>query len=225
MTPLAWLALAAITFVGSHLLLSHPLRGPLAARLGEKGFMAVYVPVALVTFGLMWLAASRTPPELPLWVAGDGLWAVATLLMWLGSILFVGSFRRNPALPRPGGPPTEIAPPTGVFRITRHPMNWGFAIWGIVHIAVIADPSGMIIGAAILVLALVGSAGQDSKKRRQIGAAWEEWVRRTSFVPFGRGLAWPGAFAFVGGTLFFLLATWLHQRMAPMPAGIWRWIG
>jgi uncharacterized membrane protein len=226
MAPIGFLTFAAFLFVGSHLVLSHPLRGPLVARLGERRFPAVYVPVALVTFGLMIAAAVWTPQEAPLWIAGDGLWAAATLLMWFGSILFVGSFESNPAFPnRSGEPVTEIGPPRGVFAITRHPMNWSFAIWGLVHIAVIATPSGVIVGGAILFLAIVGSIGQDTKKHRFVGPAWSEWMARTSFVPFGKGFAWPGARAVIGGTVLFLLATWLHQLVAPIPAGIWRWIG
>lgn len=224
--PLSLLALTSALFVGSHLLLSHPLRGPLVAKLGERGFLAVYALVALITFGLMVGASIWTPPEPPLWAAGEGLWAAATMLMWFGTILFVGSFRSNPAFPNPGGGPVkEIGRPHGVFAITRHPMNWGFAIWGLVHIAVVATPSSIIVASAIVFLALVGSAGQDIKKRRLVGHAWEEWMNRTSFVPFANGITWPGGVAAIGGTALFLLVTWVHQLVAPIPAGIWRWIG
>lgn len=225
MPPIAWLAVAALTFVGTHLLLAHPLRAPLVARVGERRFPAIYVPVALVTFGLMVAAAVWTPQEPPLWFPGNGLWAAATLLMWFGSILFVGSFQNNPALPRPGGAtPRQIGPAEGVLAITRHPMNWAFAIWGLVHIAVIATPSGIIVGGAVLFLALVGSIGQDAKKRRLVGPAWDEWIARTSFIPFGNGFARPGARALIGGTIMFLAVTWAHQLVAPIPAGIWRWM-
>jgi hypothetical protein len=54
-------------------------------------------------------------------VAGDALWLFASLLMWLGSILFVGSFVRNPAFP---GAPGPKGAPAGVFKLTRHPMMW-----------------------------------------------------------------------------------------------------
>jgi hypothetical protein len=40
-------------------------------------------------------------------------------------------------------------------------------------------------------------------------------------VPFGRGPAFPGWFALVGGLVLFVAATWLH----PIPVGLWRWIG
>jgi uncharacterized membrane protein len=114
-----------------------------------------------------------------------------------------------------------IGRPAGVFRITRHPMLWSFALWAVAHLLVHPEPAAMAIAAAILFLALVGAAGQDAKKRRQLGARWEEWLAQTSFVPFGRGLAFPGWFALVGGLVLFVAATWLH----PIPVGLWRWIG
>ena len=46
--------IAAIAFVGSHFLLSHPLRAPIVARVGEKGFLGIYSLVAFATLG--WLA-------------------------------------------------------------------------------------------------------------------------------------------------------------------------
>jgi hypothetical protein len=54
-----------------------------------------------------------------------------------------------------------------------------------------------------------------------MGDDWHNWTAQTAFVPFTRGLAWPGTIAAIGGTLLFFLATWLH----PIPAGFWRWVG
>ena len=138
--------------------------------------------------------------------------------MWLGSVLFVGSFMGNPALPGARGP---SGGPKGVFAITRHPMMWGFALWAAVHLAVLGMPKTFVFDGAIILLALVGAAMQDRKKAGLMGEAWHEWTAQTAFVPFTRGVANPGAVALVGGTLLFFLATWLH----PMPAGFWRWIG
>jgi uncharacterized membrane protein len=212
------LALAAAAFVGTHFLLSHPLRQPVINRFGEKGFSAIYVIVSFVTFGLTIWVYRRIGRETPLWDQSDALWIVATLLMWFASILFVGSLRGNPAFPGAKGPK---GPPTGVFAITRHPMMWSFAIWAIVHAAVIATPKAFIFDGAILLLALGGSTLQERKKRAQLGEAWHEWSLSTAFIPFTRGIAYPGTVAVVGGTLFFLLITWVH----PIPAGVWRWIG
>ena len=100
-------------------------------------------------------------------------------------------------------------------------MMWGFALWAIVHVAVVGMPKSLIFDGAILILALGGAAGQDAKKARLMGEAWHEWTAQTAFIPFTRGVGHPGTVALIGGTLLFLAATWLH----PVPAGFWRWIG
>ncbi|WP_308516473.1 NnrU family protein [Sphingomonas flavescens] len=218
MTPQAGLFLSALAFVGTHFLMSHPLRGPMVRAMGEKAFQGVYSLISLILFGLMIYFYRVIGREPPLWDAGQAGWVAGTILMWLGSVLFVGSFVKNPALPGAKGP---RGGPHGVFTITRHPMMWGFASWAAVHLAVVAMPKAMVFDGAILVLALFGAAGQDSKKAAQMGEAWHEWTAQTAFIPFSRGVGNPGAVALIGGTLLFLIATWAH----PMPAGIWRWIG
>lgn len=219
MTPQAGLFLSAIAFVGLHFLLSHPLRAPLVGRLGEKGFQGLYSVQSLLTFGLMIYFYRAIGREPPVWTAGEWVWAVAVLVMWLGAILFVGSFLGNPALP--GARLDRGKVPGGVFAITRHPMMWGFASWAAVHLAVIGTAKAIVFDGALIFLAIAGSIGQDAKKEKLMGERFHEWAAQTAFVPFSRGVAWPGAAAFIGGTLLFLVATWLH----PFPVGIWRWIG
>jgi uncharacterized membrane protein len=209
---------SAIAFVGTHFLLSHPLRGPLVRGSGERAFQGLYSIIALILFGAMIYFYRVIGREPPLWDAGDAGWIAGTPLMWLGSILFVGSFVRNPALVGSRGP---AGGPAGVFRVTRHPMMWGFAIWAAVHLGILAMPKALVFDGAIILLALAGAAAQDSKKARHMGEAWHEWTAQTAFIPFTRGVAYPGTVALIGGTLLFLIATWAH----PVPAGIWRWIG
>jgi uncharacterized membrane protein len=218
-TPQAGLFLSSLAFVGLHFLLSHPLRAPLAGKLGEKGFQGLYSLLSLLTFGGMIYFYRVIGRELQVWNFGEWVWPVGSLLMWFGAILFVGSFLRNPALP--GARLGRGKVPHGVFAITRHPMMWGFAIWAAVHFAVMGTGKALVFDGAILFLAIVGSIGQDAKKRKLMGERFHEWTAQTAFVPFGRGVVWPGATAFIGGTLLFLLATWMH----PLPVGIWRWIG
>ena len=218
MTPQAGLFLSALAFVGTHFLLSHPLRAPLVRALGEGAFRGLYSLIAAITLGLVIYFYRALGREPPLWPAGDALWLGSSVLMWLGAILLVGSFVRNPALP---GARMPVGGPSGVFRITRHPMMWGFASWAIVHLIVVATPKALVLDGAILFLALAGAAGQDSKKRALMGDRWHEWTAQTAFVPFTRGLASPGLVALIGGTILFFAATWAH----PVPAGFWRWIG
>lgn len=217
MTPQMGLLLFAILFVGSHFLLSHPLRRPLVRSLGEAAFRGLYSLVAFITFGLMIYFYHKIGREHPLWNAGEAGWIVGTILMWLASILFVGSFIGNPALPGASGP---RGGPKGVLAITRHPMMWSFAIWAGVHLMIIGMPKAMFFDGPIIFLALAGAVAQDRKKAGLLGDNWHDWTAETAFIPFTRGLAYPGTVALGGGTLLFLIATWAH----PVPAGIWHWI-
>lgn len=227
------LILALLAFVGTHFLLSHPLRAPLAARLGATGFQLVYSLIAFATLGWAVLAFSGAPLGEPYWVAGDGLWALSTVIMLFASILLLGSFVRNPALPMPGASAAARAPAKGVFAITRHPMMWSFALWSLAHVLVSPRPPVIALCAAVAILALVGAAAQDAKKVVLMGDAWRDWASRTSYLPFGGQLSgripWsaasPGMHALGGGLVIWALATWAHPLLgAGMPAGIWRWM-
>ena len=225
MTALGWLIVGAVAFPATHLAMSHPLRASMVRALGNGGFMAVYSLVSLVTLGLAahFYAPARAD-AVPWYAPGDALWAIASLVMWAGAILFAGSLFGNPALPQPNADSLAQRPATGVFAITRHPMMWGFALWALVHIAVNPTLPSLILSLSILVTALVGARGQDFKKRRLMGEAWTDWERRTAFVPFARGVAMPGLAALLGGTALFLLATYAHGWLGAMPSGLWRWL-
>ena len=96
------LALALIAFVGSHELLSHLLRKPLVARIGEAGFAVLYSVVAAGTLYWAVMAWQRAAPEL-VWVAPTWVWSLGSVVMLVASILFVGSVTApNPALPGRG---------------------------------------------------------------------------------------------------------------------------
>jgi uncharacterized membrane protein len=217
MTAAVSLAMATLAFVGTHLLLSHPLRAPLVARLGEGAFLGVYSLIALVTFGWLIFAWFAVDPN-PSWVAPLWWWPFASAIMAAASVLLVGSLIGNPALPHPGAPPRAIPPPRGVFAITRHPMNWSFMIWAAVHVSIAGDARNLIVASGIFILALFGSIGQDRKKARLIGEPWRQWQARTSFVPFGALLdrksrwrdAWPGWIALLGGLALWGAATSYH---------------
>ncbi len=222
----AMLLAGAVGFVGSHFAMSHPLRAGLVRRLGDKGFQIAYTLVSFATLFLMVEGFQRAPASAPFWSANDLLWAVSTLLMLVSAILFVGSLIGNPALPVPEAAAKRIAvkDPHGVFRITRHPMMWGFALWGVAHVLIAPRIDTFILCGAIIILALVGAKLQDGKKFVAMGDAWLHWQSRTSFIPFGRGFAFPGWVALIGGIVLWLAAQWAHMPLGAGAAGIFRWL-
>jgi uncharacterized membrane protein len=219
---------AAAAFVGTHFLLSHPLRRPIVARIGERGFAGVYALVAAATLIWLILAYRAAPMTAPLWAVGDGLWALVTIVMLVASVLLMGSLIGNPAMP---GPPGELpAEAKGVFAVTRHPMMWGFALWGLCHIAVFPVAANIILAGAITFLALVGARLQDAKKQQLQPDRWRAWEGKTSYWPFAAiaaGRARFGGFRphdIAGGVVIWLAATWAHIPLAGMAAGVWRWV-
>ncbi len=226
----AFVALAATAFVGAHVALSHPWRRPLVAALGEGGFTGLYSLVAAVLMGAIAWAYVTAPPTAPLWPVGETLWAAATVLMLAASILLAGSLVGNPAMVNPGGTASVPAEARGVFAITRHPMMWSFAIWGVCHVLVYPVARNIVVAVAMTALALAGAAMQDRKHAARDPAAWVGWQMRTGFVPFaaiaaGRArFGLPGPAVLLGGTVLWLVATWAHGPLAGWSAGVWRWV-
>jgi uncharacterized membrane protein len=218
----------ASAFVGTHFVLSHPLRRPLVNVIGEKAFLALYSVVAFATLGATAWAYQKAPHTAPLWNVDEGVWALATVLMLAASIMLLGSLIRNPAMP--GAANAATAEARGVYGVTRHPMLWAFAIWGMVHILIYPVGKNIIVAMAIIVLSLIGAALQDRKKATLDPQGWIAWESRTSYWPFaaiaqGRARFGDfGAYALGGGTAVWLLATWAHIPLAGWRAGIWRWL-
>ena len=217
---------ASVAFVGSHFAMSHPLRAPMVSIFGEKLFPLVY---SIVSFAALWWmvqAFEGASVGTPLWPGfGDVSWAFAALLTWLAMVLLVGSLTpRNPSLPMPGAKDAARAEPQGVFRVTRHPMMWAFALWAISHLVAAPTARTLVVATAILILALVGARLQDRKKRAQMGEAWAEFERRTSYWPRWERIFSAGLVAWVLGTILWLAASWAHIPLGGQAAGVWRWL-
>lgn len=221
MDPLTSLIAASIAFVGTHFAMSHPLRGPMVRTLGSAGFSLVYTLVSAAAMAWMYFAFVATPAGAPLWGGyGDAVWIAASAITLAAMVLFAGSLIGNPALPAPGAAQAARKPARGVFKVTRHPMMWGFALWALAHLIAAPTARTVVVALAIATLALVGAHFQDRKKEVLMGDAWEQWERSTSYWPrFHRILA-VGLVPWIGGIAIWLGASWLHE----MEAGVWRWI-
>lgn len=224
MDPLVSLAAASTALVGTHFALSHPLRAPLVKAIGEGPFMGLYSLVAAACMVWMTLAFRAAPPA-DLGGTGEAAWIAATVLTLPALALFLGSLRGNPALPAPGAAAAMARPPSGVFAVTRHPMMWGFALWALSHLVLWWSWRTMIVGSAVLILALVGAHFQDRKKAALMGAAWSDWQAQTSYWPRWGTLLGAGVALWLAAIVAWLLLSWLHLTSGGVPAGVWRWIG
>jgi uncharacterized membrane protein len=161
----------------------------------------------------------------PLWNGqGDAIWAIASLITLVAAVLLAGSFIGNPALPDPRAKALAARAPAGVFRVTRHPMMWSFTLWAIAHLLVSPTPRQVVLAGAIGLLALAGSHMQDRKKAVLMGAAWSDWLAKTSYWPRFGNLAGAGLVPWLSGILLWLAASWGHLSGNGMAAGIFRWL-
>jgi len=179
------LVLAAILFVGTHLLLarSQPRR-MMTGAIGEKGFQAVYSLISVVT--LVWMCWAWAQVESTrLWGPFDDLQPLAWLLMLL-SFLLVGIGVTTPSPTAMGKEALleEEDPARGILRITRHPFMWGVATFSFTHIIFNGSLDSLVFFGSLLVLALVGTLTIDAKRAAKFGESWSSFATTTSNVPF-----------------------------------------
>jgi uncharacterized membrane protein len=192
----ALLAASAVFFL-LHMLPATPLRAQFVSLAGEPVYTAIFSIVSAAAIWWMVLAFNAAP-------YGEKLWAVPALWQWLKAALVLiayilivaGISTPNPYAPGGKVPQGGFAG-GGIFAITRHPVMWGIAIWGIVH--AISQPSlrGIVFFGGFAATALVGSWLQQRRKRAQL-PGWAEFEARTSFWPFGAILEGRASFSLSG---------------------------
>ena len=218
---LAMVFTAALVFVASHFLLSHPpLRAGLVARLGEKAFRAAYGVVALAS--MIWLVkAYNAAPYAELWPAANWMRHVTLAVMPLATILLVaGLTARNPTAMYWSKPEAE-APFPGILMVTRHPVMWAITLWALAHILANGDVASLIFFAAFAGLALAGMPAIDRRRRATMGEDWEGFAMVTSVLPFaalaqGRAsvtLGRIGVGRIAGGVLLYAALLFGHRTL------------
>jgi uncharacterized membrane protein len=175
---------AAIVFLAIHMLPGTPLRARAVRAIGEGPYRGVFSLLSAAV--LVWLAmAYGDSPH-------EGLWPQAAWARWIpllvlpfALILFVASLTtRNPSL---AGMERIVDPqfaPRGILTVTRHPMLWSFALWGLAHLPPNGDRASLWLFGSLTLLALAGMAIIDRRKGEEIGAAWGPILMRTSAIPF-----------------------------------------
>jgi uncharacterized membrane protein len=176
------LILAAALWLFLHLGMSGTrLRDAAVGALGEARFMigfsvASFAAIFLLVFA--WTNAETTF----LWAAPAWLRWILAALMLPAFMLFMASHKRNPTAVGNKGLGEE---PRGIQRVTRHPMLWSFALWGLVHTIANGDTASLVFFGSFALTALAGMPSIDAKLARRHGAAWAGFAAKTSILPFG----------------------------------------
>jgi uncharacterized membrane protein len=226
------LVLAAVVLLATHVgPSSTALRGLLAARLGERGFAALYSLVALAS--VAWLVvAYRDAPFVPLWERASWQAWVPLLAVPVSLVLLVAGVSTPNPTAYGGQERLRDAGARGVLRITRNPVMWGIGLWALAHLVPNGDLASVLFFGTFTVLALGGTLLIEARAARRHGDAWSRFAAATSNLPFAavlsgrqslgaalRETGWPRVAAAI--VLYALL---LHFHgpvigVSPLPAG------
>lgn len=221
MTGGLWqLMLAVAVFLGSHSLTNRPgfRRRAEAVLGGSRGFTIAYSLLSLLLLAWM-IAAYGDAPTVVVWDQAPWMRWVPPLAMPLVCILAVaGLSSANPFSIGPGARGFDPARP-GILRLTRHPILWAAGVWAGAHIVPNGDVAALILFVPLLLLALVGPAMLDRKRRRVLG--FEQWSQLAA-IPFDavallREMGWK---RLLGGVVLYAALLHLHQPVigvSPLP--------
>jgi uncharacterized membrane protein len=173
-----------VLFPLTHIVLSHgSIRsGLISALRGVWPFRGFYSLVSFATLGgavyIYWGNRHLGPVlwDLPRIVE----LVVALPLMLLAVVLLVLML----ATPSPASMIPGVSDARGVLRITRHPMNMAFAIFGLAHVVANGAVGDIFFFGQFVVLGLVGAYHLDARMVREKGEAYAAFKRETSVLPF-----------------------------------------
>ena len=183
---LGWLFAAVLFFIGIHIVPSSVLRGAITSKIGERAYTGLFsLFSALGLAWAIWAYSDMPPPETYYWDAGAVGRHIALVLMAIAFILLVCALTiRNPTGVGGESVLRQKDAAYGIIRVTRHPLMWGFGLWGIAHILNNSDPASLVLFGGMTVLALVGTVLMDAKKRAKLGEDWARFEAQTSNLPF-----------------------------------------
>ena len=177
--------LALGIFLIAHVVPSRPaVRRRLVGVAGERAYLAAYSVVSLALLG--WLIhAAITAPYLGLWYPEPWHYVLALVAMPAALVLLcAGLMQPNPLSVAIVRGPFEAGRP-GIVAVTRHPVLWGFALWGGAHIPPNGDAVSIILFGGLTLFALAGIPILDRRRRRTFGYdRWAEMAAATSALPF-----------------------------------------
>ena len=174
----------SMLFMLTHIGLSHgEIRRGLVEKLGQWPFRGLYTLVSFGTLGpaaVLWWQNRHLGPllwEIPFWPER----IVAAILVLFALLLLFQSL----ATPSPSSIVPAKMQARGVLRITRHPMNMAFALWGLAHLLANGTVGDVAFFGSFVVVGVLGAYHMDARIKRTKGESFEEFCRQTSVLPFG----------------------------------------
>jgi len=211
-------------FGGSHIICSSiPVRTFGISRIGTLGFKAIYSLIALATFiPLCYFYFTHRHAGYRLYTSGYFIELLAQFLM-LGAIIVLLQALVTP------NPLTTMAELTGkvvrtgqgIQRLTRHPQNFAFALFGLAHLLANPFVGDWIFFGGFIVYGIVSALHQDRRQLATGPVDVRQFLADTSAVPFaaiirGKQRLAPGEYhppALAAAIVLFILMRLLHPMI------------
>ena len=170
-------------FVATHLGMSHgAMRESMVAKLGQWPFRGLYSLVSFLTLGpaaVLWWQNRHLGPVL--WEINPWFERGIALVLMLFAIELIILMLANPS-------PASMMPgsyePRGILRVTRHPMNMGFALFGLAHMLANGTVGDIAFFGSFFVIGIVGPYHLDARLKKERGEGFAEFCHQTSVIPF-----------------------------------------
>ena len=208
---------AAIWILIHRLISGGPLRRWLVGCIGERPYRHAFAILSIVCLAGLANAYANVKPigtATAPWLVG----VVALIQLFATMLVVAGLSTRNPTIAGMGDAVDEPDIVHGMLRVTRHPFLWGILLWSASHLLVRYDPAALLFFGSIGVVAAMGMWSIDRKRRLASGAAWLEFSRKASLVPFSAIAAGRQRFIFgeiglwrvVAALTLWFAMLWLH---------------
>lgn len=188
MDPAVTIAGYWLLFAGTHIGLSvTPVRAPLARRLGEFGFSALFSLIAAGAFTLLVraYAALRFEGVRGISLADfAGAREVLLVLSVAAVVLALASLARYAGSPYALYSEGHDGEPRGLERVSRHAFFAAMTLFGTAHALLATRLVGTVFFGALAAFAMLGAWHQDRKLLARRGEPYARFLAVTSTIPF-----------------------------------------
>jgi len=155
---MVWLILGLLLFFGVHLLPCFPgVRARLVEWLGEYPWKGVFSLIAGGGLGLMIIGFAYAP-TMSLWHTPSWGRFLVVVTMPVALVLFAAAYL-----------------PGNIKRLTAHPMLWGVALWGAVHLVVNGELAALLLFGSFVAYALIDMVSARARGARRAVTARPWW--------------------------------------------------
>lgn len=183
-----WMVLLGwVLFATTHIGLTVPrVRAFVVVRWGERAFLWMFVAIASVLFTILSVTYASVPNDDPVpWSTDKGMRSIAIASIVLGVMMMTSALAPKAYWDSPTAVlSTDVRPPFGLERITRHPFFTGLVMLTASHLVLATRWSSIVFFSGFTVLIVCGAWHQGRKLRARKGEAFERYLARTSAIPF-----------------------------------------